>query len=105
MTVTLKPRSEITVPRSIRQKAGIKAGDQFEFKVSVRTISIVPKRAADKLQNERGRRDPKIPGAIGTVNHDDALTTAEAKIVRQGEAQLKRGESTPWRDVTDALSR
>ena len=43
MTVTLKPKSEITVPKSIRRKAGIKAGDQFEFSVSGRVITILPK--------------------------------------------------------------
>ncbi len=43
MTVTLKPKTEITVPKSIRQKAGIKPGDKFEFKVSGRVITIVPK--------------------------------------------------------------
>jgi AbrB family looped-hinge helix DNA binding protein len=43
MTVTLKPKSEITVPKSIRQKAGIKPGDKFEFKVSGRVITIIPK--------------------------------------------------------------
>jgi hypothetical protein len=35
----------------------------------------------------------------------DTLTPAEAKIVRRREAQLKRGESKPWREVKDALSR
>lgn len=43
MTVTLKPKTEITVPKSIREKAGIKPGDKFEFKVSGRVITIVPK--------------------------------------------------------------
>jgi hypothetical protein len=33
------------------------------------------------------------------------LTAAEAKIVRRGEAQLKLGESKPWRAVKHALSR
>ena len=39
------------------------------------------------------------------VDPDDTLTPAEAKIVRRGEAQLKRGESKPWRVVKHALSR
>jgi AbrB family looped-hinge helix DNA binding protein len=34
MTVTLKPKTEITVPKSIRRKAGIKPGDQVEFNMS-----------------------------------------------------------------------
>ena len=43
MTVTLKPKTEITVPKSIRRKAGIKPGDQFEFRVSGHVITIAPK--------------------------------------------------------------
>jgi antitoxin component of MazEF toxin-antitoxin module len=39
------------------------------------------------------------------VDPDDTLTVEEAKIVRRGEAQLKRGESRPWRDMKHALSR
>ncbi len=39
------------------------------------------------------------------VDPDDILTPGEAKIVRRGEAQLKRGELKPWRVVKHALSR
>jgi len=34
------------VPKSIRRKAGIKAGDRFEFSVSGRVITILPKPSA-----------------------------------------------------------
>jgi AbrB family looped-hinge helix DNA binding protein len=64
MTVTLKPKTEITVPKSIRRKAGIKPGDQFEFTVSGRVITIAPKLSPDDLQDEREIRDPKIRVAI-----------------------------------------
>ena len=40
-----------------------------------------------------------------TVDTDDTLTPAEAKIVLRGEAQLKRGDSKSWRAVKNALSR
>ena len=46
MTVILKPKTEITVPKSVRRKAGMKPGDRLEFRVSGRTITIVPKSAA-----------------------------------------------------------
>jgi hypothetical protein len=36
---------------------------------------------------------------------DDTLSPAEAKIVRRGEAQLKRGESKSWRAIKHALPR
>ncbi len=64
MTVTLKPEAEITVPKSIRRKAGFKPGDRLEFKVSQGTITIVPKLTVDEIQDEREIRDPKIREAI-----------------------------------------
>ena len=39
------------------------------------------------------------------VDVHDTLTPTEAKLVRRGEAQLKRGESKPWRIVKDELAR
>jgi AbrB family looped-hinge helix DNA binding protein len=64
MTVTLKPKTEITVPKSIRRKAGIKPGDKFEFSVSGRVITIAPKLSPDEAEDERDIRDPKIRNAI-----------------------------------------
>jgi bifunctional DNA-binding transcriptional regulator/antitoxin component of YhaV-PrlF toxin-antitoxin module len=64
MAVTLKPKTEITVPRSVRRKAGFKLGDQVEFKVSDRAITIVPRLTPDEIQDEREIRDPKIRAAI-----------------------------------------
>jgi AbrB family looped-hinge helix DNA binding protein len=60
MAVTLKPKTEITVPRSIRRKAGIKPGDQFEFKVSGRVINLVPREV----------QDPKVRAHIRKSNDD-----------------------------------
>jgi bifunctional DNA-binding transcriptional regulator/antitoxin component of YhaV-PrlF toxin-antitoxin module len=40
MTTIVKNKTEVVVPRSIRRLAGIKAGDQLEFKASSRTITI-----------------------------------------------------------------
>ena len=64
MTVTLKPKTEITVPKSIRRKAGMKPGDQVEFSVSGRVINITPKLSADELQDAREIRDPKVRAAM-----------------------------------------
>jgi hypothetical protein len=38
------------------------------------------------------------------VDPDEILSSAEAKTVRRGEAQLKGGESKSWRAVKNALS-
>jgi len=45
---------------------------------------------------------PKSPVA---KDSDDTLTKDEAKLVRRGETQLKRGQSKPWRVVRHALER
>ncbi len=42
MTVTVKNKEELVVPRSVRRRAGIKSGDRLEFRVSGGIISIVP---------------------------------------------------------------
>ena len=82
MTVTLKNKTPLVVPDRVRRKAGFKTGDRVEFKVSPGAVTILPK---------------------PPVSKDDTLTSAEAKIVRRGEAQLKRGKSKPWRAVKHAL--
>jgi AbrB family looped-hinge helix DNA binding protein len=64
MTVTLKPKTEIMVPKSIRRRAGIKPGDRVEFSVTGRVINITPKLSPDELQDDREIQDPKIRGAI-----------------------------------------
>ena len=64
MTVTLRPKTEIMVPKSIRRKAGIRPGDRVEFKVTGRTITIVPTLTPDEIQDEEEIRDPKIRAAI-----------------------------------------
>ena len=87
MTVTLKPKSEITVPKSIRRKAGIKPGDQFEFTVSGRVITIVPKLSADEIQDARDIRDPKIRATI-----------------RAGYQEFLAGKSRPAEDLLATLT-
>jgi AbrB family looped-hinge helix DNA binding protein len=42
MTVTVKHKAELVVPRSVRRQAGIKSGDRLEFKVSGGIINIIP---------------------------------------------------------------
>jgi AbrB family looped-hinge helix DNA binding protein len=72
MTVTLKPQTEITVPKSIRRKAGIKPGDRVEFSVSGRVINIRPKLSPDELADYLELRDPKACRAIQESNADIA---------------------------------
>jgi AbrB family looped-hinge helix DNA binding protein len=82
MTVTLKPKTEITVPKSIRRKAGIKPGDKVEFSVSGRVISIIPKLSPDEIQDETEFRDPKVRAAI-----------------RKSSQEFESGESRPAEEL------
>jgi AbrB family looped-hinge helix DNA binding protein len=77
-------RRQVVIPREILETLKLQAGDLVAFAEQKNGVLIKPKRM---------------------INSDDTLTPAEAKIVRRGEAQLKRGESKPWRVVKDALSR
>ncbi len=84
MTITLKTKTEITVPKSIRRKAGIKPGDRVEFG---RVINIIPKPSPDELQDERDLRDPKIRAAI-RKSHEEFLA-GKSRPAQQLFAELK----------------
>jgi bifunctional DNA-binding transcriptional regulator/antitoxin component of YhaV-PrlF toxin-antitoxin module len=74
----------VVIPEEILEALKLQAGDIVAFAEQKNGVLITPKRVVDA---------------------DDTLTAGEAKIVRRGEAQLKRGESKPWRAVKHALSR
>jgi len=76
MSATVK--TEITVPKSVRRKAGFKPGEQVDFKVSERSITIVPKPTPDEIEDERELRDPKV-----------------RRIIRQGYEEFLAGKSRP----------
>jgi bifunctional DNA-binding transcriptional regulator/antitoxin component of YhaV-PrlF toxin-antitoxin module len=57
----------IVVPEAVRRKAGLRRGDQIEFRVSGRAITILP----------------KVP------NVDDEYTPAQRRVI---DARLARGE-------------
>ncbi len=67
MTVTVQKKIDLVVPRSVRRKAGIKSGDQLEFKVSGGIINIIP----------------KLPSA------DDEYTPAQRRII---DARLAKSD-------------
>lgn len=79
MTTIVKNKAEVIVPRSIRRQAGIKAGDQLEFKASSRRITITALEPAYKP------------------------TKAEAAAIRRGEAQIARGESVTLKELLHDL--
>ena len=69
MTVTVKSNTAISIPPEVQRKAGIKAGDRVELKVSGGIINIIP----------------KLPTA------DDEYTPAERKLIDARLAGARRG--------------
>jgi AbrB family looped-hinge helix DNA binding protein len=96
MTVTLKPQTEITVPKSIRRKAGIKPGDRVEFSVSGRVINISPKLSPDELQDEREIRDPKVRAVI-RKGHEEFLAGKTRPFAEFLADRTARGPKRPRR--------
>jgi AbrB family looped-hinge helix DNA binding protein len=91
MTLTLKPKTEITVPKSIRRKAGIKPGDRVEFRVSGRVINIIRKLSPDELGDLLELQDPKARRAIQESNADIAAGRIRpAEDLLQPSARKKR---------------
>jgi AbrB family looped-hinge helix DNA binding protein len=95
MTVTLKPKTEIIVPPSIRRKAGLKPGDRLAFKVSGRTITIVPQQvavvdeysAAERRAINRGiaasEKDYREGRSYGPFNtHEEFLASLHAEAAK-----------------------
>jgi len=79
MTTIVKNKAEVVVPWSIRRQAGIKAGDQLEFKASDRSITIT---------------------AVEPVYRP---TKAEAAAIRKGEAEIARGEFVTLNELLNDL--
>jgi AbrB family looped-hinge helix DNA binding protein len=85
MTVTVK--TELTVPESIRRKAGYQPGDRVEFQVSGRTITIVPKLTPDEIEDDREIRDPKIRATIRQSHQDFLAGKTRSAEMLQGELE------------------
>jgi AbrB family looped-hinge helix DNA binding protein len=69
MTVTVKKRSSLTVPAEVQHRAGIKAGDRLEFRVSGGIINIIP----------------ELPSA------DDEYTPQQRRIIDTKLAEAEKG--------------
>jgi antitoxin component of MazEF toxin-antitoxin module len=79
----LGQRRQVVIPREMVETLKLQAGDLVAFAKHKNGVLIKPRRKPDR---------------------EDILTPAEAKLVRQGEAQLKRGDSKSWRAVKHTLS-
>jgi AbrB family looped-hinge helix DNA binding protein len=103
MTLTLKPKTEIMVPTSVRRKAGLKPGDQVDFRVSGRTITIVPRptRAAEEhvagerrsidrgiAASERDYREGRAYGPFKT--HGEFIDSLHGEAAKLSGARKKK---------------
>jgi bifunctional DNA-binding transcriptional regulator/antitoxin component of YhaV-PrlF toxin-antitoxin module len=77
------PKAELVVPRSVRRKAGIKTGDQVEFKVFDGVINIIPK--------------PPAP--------DDVLSSRESALVKKAEREMRQGKYVTLTELRHDLDR
>jgi len=77
-------RGQVVIPRAILEPLSIRQGDFVAITRKPNGVLIRAKRL---------------------VADDVVLSPDEAKLVRRGEKQLKRGDSTPWAVVKNALSR
>jgi AbrB family looped-hinge helix DNA binding protein len=71
-------RRQVVLPKLLCDEIGLGEGDFVEVSAKGGLMLVKPKRLVDA---------------------DDTLTPQEAKKVRRGLDQLKRGQSKDWRDV------
>ena len=91
MTVTVKNKTDLVVPPSVRRRAGIKPGDRLEFKVSGGIINIIPKLpSADDEYSPEQRRiiDAQLDEAEKGPFHGPFNTADE--MIAHVKGQLKR---------------
>jgi AbrB family looped-hinge helix DNA binding protein len=79
----LGQRRQVVIPKEICEELGLHEGDFVEVTSTEGQVIIKPKKLVDA---------------------DDVLTPEEEKIVRKGEAQLKKGEHVAWDDVKTQLN-
>jgi bifunctional DNA-binding transcriptional regulator/antitoxin component of YhaV-PrlF toxin-antitoxin module len=87
MTVTVKNKNGLVVPPTVQRKAGIKVGDELEFRVSGGIINIIP----------------KVPSA------DSEYTPQQRRVIdaelKAGLAELKAGKTAgPFESADQMIS-
>ena len=71
----LGQRRQVVIPKEICKELGLREGDFVEVKMESGAAVVSPKKLVDA---------------------DDVLTREEDKLVRRGEAQLKKGKYVLW---------
>lgn len=81
MTTTYKSKEGLVVPKSLSRAARWKNGEEMEFKISGRKITILPK----------------------PVDSDDILTPEEARKLRKSLRQVREGKLIPLEQIKHEL--
>ncbi len=105
MTVTVKSKMPLVVPMAIRRKAGLKSGQEIEFKVSGGVINIVPKLpSADDDYTPEQRRviDAQLAEGLADIKAGRTLGPFEThqQMIKFLHGQVKGAESKPKRRKT-----
>jgi AbrB family looped-hinge helix DNA binding protein len=74
----LGQRRQVVIPKAICDELGLEVGDFVEVNRVKNAVVIKPKKLVDA---------------------DDVLTPTEARIVRNGEKQLREGQARPWSQI------
>jgi len=103
MTVTVKNRTPLVVPPSVRRKAGFKNGQVIEFKASGGVITIVPKSANavdDYTPEQRRVIDAQLAEGLADLGagrtrgpfatHKEFISTLHQEAEKLGRKRAKR---------------
>jgi bifunctional DNA-binding transcriptional regulator/antitoxin component of YhaV-PrlF toxin-antitoxin module len=103
MTVTVKNKTPLVVPPAVRRQAGLKSGQEIEFKVSGGVISISPKLpTADEEYTPEQRRlvDAQLAEGLADVkagrvhgpfsNHKEFITSLHKEARKLSRKKTKR---------------
>jgi bifunctional DNA-binding transcriptional regulator/antitoxin component of YhaV-PrlF toxin-antitoxin module len=105
MTVTVKSKMPLVVPMAVRRKAGLKSGQEIEFKVSGGVINIVPKLppADDEYTPEQRRViDARLAEGLADIKAGRTFGPFETheEMIEFLHGQVKKAGSKPKRRKT-----
>jgi AbrB family looped-hinge helix DNA binding protein len=77
-------RRQVVIPKDLFDELGLQEGDFVEVSREKNAVLIKRKKLVDA---------------------DDILTPEDEKSIRRGLAQMKRGQTKPWRKIKNELDR
>jgi bifunctional DNA-binding transcriptional regulator/antitoxin component of YhaV-PrlF toxin-antitoxin module len=103
MTVTVKSKTPLVVPPAVRRRAGLKSGQEIEFKVSGGVITIIPRPpAADDECTPEQRRviDARLAEGLADIeagrtlgpfdSADEMIAHMETRVAKRATARRAR---------------